>query len=249
MRAEWAAARPDPGAGAAVGVAPGEALSLDVAGVLVLPEPTAVLADAAPGEHWDAVHYLVRVRESGAVPLVGWDHVAASVGAPVERVHAYVDRLREVHGRPDVWRRVVPGARELLLAAAAAGVPVAAVSNTVRPMTVEILAAAGLSGDPADGRIPVERTFDSSVLGLAKPDPRVFRRVSAELGRPLDKVVHVGDSLDEDVRGAQGAGAVAVHLTPFGGCADVTHDHVPGLRGIDPTDLRRHLQPLSEGAS
>lgn len=219
-------ARPDP---VVAGQAPIGALSLDVAGVLVLPEPTAVLPDAAAHESWDAVHYLVRTRQDGAVPLVAWSEVAAAVGVDLDRLHAYVQRLREVHTRPDVWRRVVPGAAELLTAAATADVPVAVVSNTARPMTADVLVAAGLAGRGTAACIPAERTFDSSVIGLVKPDPRFFAVACRALGRAPEDVVHVGDTLADDVHGARAAGLGAVHLTPFGWCDDTTHRHVRSL--------------------
>lgn len=208
------------------------AFSLDVAGVLVLPEPTAVLPDASPYENWDAVHYLVRTRQEGAVPLRSWSEVADASGVDLDRLQAYVERLRVVHTWPEVWRRVVPGASGLLEAAAAADAPVAVVSNTVEPMAYGILVAAGLAGPGTGGSIVPEHTFDSADVGYAKPDPRIFETACRTLDvRPAD-VVHVGDSLREDVHGAQQAGLVAVHVTPFGGCEDTAHHHVHHLNEI-----------------
>jgi putative hydrolase of the HAD superfamily len=46
----------------------------------------------------------------------------------------------------------------------------------------------------------------SADAGAAKPDPRVFRRALELAGVEGPEAVHVGDSLDNDVAGAQAAG-------------------------------------------
>jgi putative hydrolase of the HAD superfamily len=46
----------------------------------------------------------------------------------------------------------------------------------------------------------------SAESGFHKPAPQIFHRVLAALGLRPSQVLHVGDSLNEDVRGAKGAG-------------------------------------------
>ena len=59
-----------------------------------------------------------------------------------------------------------------------------------------------------------DELFDVLVLGpsigVRKPDPEVYRRVAAMLGRPVGECVVVDDSV-RNIRGARQAGAVAVH--------------------------------------
>lgn len=50
----------------------------------------------------------------------------------------------------------------------------------------------------------------SAELGVAKPDPAIFRAALDRLGAPADGAVHVGDSLEHDVAGARAAGLEAV---------------------------------------
>jgi beta-phosphoglucomutase len=50
----------------------------------------------------------------------------------------------------------------------------------------------------------------SAEEGVAKPDPRIFARVVAEAGRPVERILYVGDHLGDDVEGARGAGMDAV---------------------------------------
>ena len=50
----------------------------------------------------------------------------------------------------------------------------------------------------------------SAELGVAKPDPAIFRAALDRLGAGPDDALHVGDSLEHDVAGARAAGLEAV---------------------------------------
>jgi HAD superfamily hydrolase (TIGR01549 family)/HAD superfamily hydrolase (TIGR01509 family) len=50
----------------------------------------------------------------------------------------------------------------------------------------------------------------SSVVGLAKPDPRIFDLAVAKLQRPRHRLLYVGDYMGDDIEGARGAGLDAV---------------------------------------
>ena len=50
----------------------------------------------------------------------------------------------------------------------------------------------------------------SSVEGVSKPDPEIFRRAVERLHTTADRVVFVGDHPEVDVSGARGAGMKAV---------------------------------------
>jgi putative hydrolase of the HAD superfamily len=52
----------------------------------------------------------------------------------------------------------------------------------------------------------------SEAHGVAKPDPRIFEITARQAGCPPEAMVHVGDSLENDVRCAQEAGVIAVWL-------------------------------------
>ena len=61
--------------------------------------------------------------------------------------------------------------------------------------------------------------LDSAVVGVAKPDPGIFRIALDALNVPADgSVLHVGDSLRYDVAGALAAGLQPVHMDPYGLC-------------------------------
>ena len=67
------------------------------------------------------------------------------------------------------------------------------------------------------------------MVGVAKPDPAIFRIALDALGVPADgSVLHVGDSLRYDVAGARAAGLRPVHMDPYGLCpAPDGHAHIP----------------------
>ncbi|MHC5034153.1 MAG: HAD-IA family hydrolase [Planctomycetota bacterium] len=52
----------------------------------------------------------------------------------------------------------------------------------------------------------------SCAVGVEKPDQAIFQLAVAECGLPPDRIVHVGDSLEEDAMGARQAGLHAVWL-------------------------------------
>ncbi len=51
---------------------------------------------------------------------------------------------------------------------------------------------------------------------VAKPDRRIFQITAQRAGCPLDQLLHVGDSLEQDVAGAHAAGAHTVWLNRDG---------------------------------
>ena len=127
---------------------------------------------------------------------------------------------------------------EGLRAVAALGLPMGVVSNSdgsvegdLRRLGVcYVPAASDGPGPPASG-IQVGVILDSAVVGVAKPDPAIFRIALDALGVRADRsVLHVGDSLRYDVAGALAAGLQPVHMDPYGFCpAPDGHPHVRSL--------------------
>ncbi len=80
-------------------------------------------------------------------------------------------------------------------------------------------------------------------IGARKPNLAAFEAVSAATDCPLDRLVHVGDSLEHDVAGAIRAGATAVWLN---------RDRVPNETGIEPhheIESLHELPPILERIS
>ncbi len=55
-----------------------------------------------------------------------------------------------------------------------------------------------------------EKIYISTLIGHAKPDPDAFRHISNDLKIPAQAILHVGDTLEEDILGARRANIRAV---------------------------------------
>jgi len=70
----------------------------------------------------------------------------------------------------------------------------------------------------------VDRWLDfaiaSAAIGMSKPDPGIFRRALELAGVSPGEAVHVGDSMEADVRGARSVGITPVLIDRKGICED-----------------------------
>lgn len=121
------------------------------------------------------------------------------------------DTLYRLFARIDVWR-VIEGVEATLRRLADRGYTLGVVSNFDTRL-FSLLIEFGL--DDLFAIILV-----SSRMGAAKPDPKIFQQASQSLALLPDEILHVGDSLIEDVAGAVGAGMRAVLLDRFDRFAD-----------------------------
>jgi putative hydrolase of the HAD superfamily len=97
-----------------------------------------------------------------------------------------------------------PDARPALLGARQAGASVIVVSNWDVSLS-DVLERIGLA--PL-----IDAVVTSAAVGAAKPEPAIFAHALALGGVAAADAVHVGDSLEEDVRGATACGIRAVLL-------------------------------------
>jgi len=121
-----------------------------------------------------------------------------------------------------LWREPTPGATTTIDALRRAGIAVLIVTNS-DGHAAENLAACGFAG------IPI---VDSTVVGFAKPDARIFHAALARAGATAAETVHVGDTLANDVAGACAAGITPIHFDPRRACRAREHFHVRSLPGI-----------------
>lgn len=98
--------------------------------------------------------------------------------------------------------RAYPEVPDVLARLRAGGARLAVVSNWDVSLH-DVLERTGL-------RPLVDAVVISAELGVAKPDPAIFRAALDRLGAAADGAVHVGDSLEHDVAGARAAGLEAV---------------------------------------
>jgi HAD superfamily hydrolase (TIGR01509 family) len=125
-------------------------------------------------------------------------------GVPAERMGEVHQCLARLHQERHLWCAVEPGTLEALGRLRAAGLLLGVVSNSDGRVE-QALQEAGL-------RDFFDVVIDSRLVGLEKPDPRIFMRALDALGVGPEEALYVGDLYEVDVVGAQAAGIEAVLL-------------------------------------
>jgi putative hydrolase of the HAD superfamily len=118
-----------------------------------------------------------------------------------------LDELYAAFSRAEVWR-AFPDTRPALSALSERGVALAVISNWDRRLP-RILDDLELTGYFATITV-------SSLEGVEKPDPEIFRRTLDRLGVAPQQALHVGDSSREDCEGAAEAGLQSVLIDRYG---------------------------------
>jgi putative hydrolase of the HAD superfamily len=92
------------------------------------------------------------------------------------------------------------------------------------------LALAGVCQVGAGPGVPVRVVIDSHVVGVAKPDPRIFEFALEHFdGVDRSRIVYVGDSVRMDIGGARSAGLAPVLLDPYDDHADADFPRIRSL--------------------
>lgn len=124
------------------------------------------------------------------------------LGDHAETIAGYLhDNWQSAH----VWP-LTPGAKEVLGTLKDKGYKLGVVSNWDWTLP-GVLRATGLDGF-------FDYVAASALVGVAKPDPRIFELVLGELEVEPDQAIHIGDS-EDDVNGATAAGVEAVLFDPY----------------------------------
>ena len=217
-------------------------LLIDVGGVLLLPDP-AVLADVLSGwsveldtEGYDARSYYLGAAALDAAIGVGADwrksgygtHLT-SLGLPPEYESDAVDALLV---RTGFWTRPIASSVSGLGVLVEAQIPVGIVSNADGTVE-EQLRTSGICQLGPGELTAVDAIIDSGVIGLEKPDARIFHRGAEAIGCEHERCIYVGDLIYFDVAGAWGAGLWPIHFDPFHVCPHRgSHDHVKELADV-----------------
>ncbi len=84
------------------------------------------------------------------------------------------------------------------------------------------------------GPLPeVAAIVDSTVVGIAKPDPAIFTPALEALGVEPEQALYVGDTVYADVDGALAAGMQVVQVDPYDDHADFSHSRVRDLTTLE----------------
>jgi putative hydrolase of the HAD superfamily len=194
-----------------------QAVTFDVGGTLINPWPSVghVYAEVAARHgirNLSAEVLQARFRAAWRAcknfndTKAGWmelvDEVFHGLAAEPPSV-TFFPELYERFARPDAWRIFddVPPALEELTAR---GMRLGVISNWDERLR-ELLRGLRLDNY-------FETIIISCEAGYSKPSPVIFERAAEGLGLPPGSVLHVGDSLEMDVRGAESAGFHAVQI-------------------------------------
>jgi putative hydrolase of the HAD superfamily len=154
-----------------------------------------------------------------------------SLGTPEDRlgeaVPAMIALLSE-HQVMSVWRQLLEENVRGFQRIAASGLPVAVVSNNDGTAEEQLRRFEICQVGP--GPLPsVTIVVDSGILGVAKPDPAIFRPALEALGTEPTRTLYVGDTVHADVHGATAAGMPVVQLDPYDLHADFRHARAPDV--------------------
>ncbi|MBI4230002.1 MAG: HAD-IA family hydrolase [Planctomycetes bacterium] len=156
-------------------------------------------------------------------------HASLPEMRPVD-AEAWFDRVHEPFTRAEGWR-LYPDARRAIDLCRERGLAVGIVSNWSSHL-LGICEGMGLAAR-------VDFILASAVEGHAKPDGRIFERALRRARVSPAEALHVGDTYEEDVVGARGAGLRAVWVDRKGA---PPRDGVPTVSSLD------GLLPHMEGA-
>ena len=202
-----------------------DAVLFDAGGIFVIPDPHVVqpllgyYGGAADLDRYHRAHYAGMAAKSRADSAESdWSvyNVAyvESVGvhpADVEEASMVLDRTRSAW----LWRYALNDSVRALRTLHELEVPIGVVSNATGQ--IEAVLARSKVCQVGDGHgVPVRIVVDSHVVGIAKPDPRIFDfGLEALPGIDRSRVAYVGDSVTMDVGGARNAGLLPVLLDPY----------------------------------
>jgi putative hydrolase of the HAD superfamily len=127
------------------------------------------------------------------------------------------------HRRFNLWRKVPDGLVAAVTELRARGVPVVVVSNSEGQLQT-LFDNLGLGG-------AFDLVIDSHIVGVEKPDPRIFAPVVERFGVAPAQVLHLGDTWATDVVGARAAGLQVGLVDPFGHY-DGQYPDVPRVDGV-----------------
>lgn len=129
-------------------------------------------------------------------------------GVPRGRMELVRETLLQLHQERHLFGAMDPGTPAALTRLRQAGLRLAVVSNS-DGRAEEALAAVGILGQ-------FEFVIDSQLVGVEKPDPRIFRIALERMGLEPAEGLYVGDIYEVDVIGARRAGLDVILMDPLG---------------------------------
>lgn len=201
------------------------AVLFDAGGVLVLPDPDvlgpllAVYGAATDVESHRRAHYAgMAAKSADGGAEHDWATYDRAYVAAVGVDEADLDEAAEVLGRTrtaHLWRWPIPDSVVALSGLRARGDALGVVSNAAGQIEAVLRRMAICQVGDGPGTA-VRCVVDSHVVGVAKPDPRIFDHALVHFdGIDRSSILYVGDSVTMDVGGARNAGLEPVLIDPY----------------------------------
>jgi HAD superfamily hydrolase (TIGR01509 family) len=142
---------------------------------------------------------------------VAWGKMVATIvvlaGLPEARAAELLDHAWREHEVMNLWCKVPEGLGAALDALRGTGAKVAIISNS-EGMLERLFTELGI-------RSHFDAIVDSGVVGVEKPDARIFGFAMDRFGTTPARTLHLGDMFATDILGARAAGIRSALVDPF----------------------------------
>jgi len=150
--------------------------------------------------------------------------ILGGVHVPVAEQASIIDSLWEAHRRFGLWTVAIEGAPEAVAELRRRGLELGVVSNA-EGRVAQDLDSAGYEG-------MFTTVVDSHVVGVEKPDPRIFEIALERLGAKAETTIYLGDVPAIDVDGANSAGITPVLVDLHGLYPSVDVRRIDSIREL-----------------
>ena len=168
-----------------------------------------------------------------------WGGMLQAAGCPHELVGEAIARMHARQASDHfLWAKPMEGARDALDAIRSLGLRMACVSNSDGRAEAHLVRCGVREG--------LEFVIDSQLVGIEKPDPRIFGLALEKLGVAAACALYVGDIRSVDERGSAAAGMPFLLIDPYGDYAGAGTGRIPGIAGLPRYIAETFLTPASE---
>jgi putative hydrolase of the HAD superfamily len=219
-----------------------DAILFDAGGIFVLPDPTVLCpllsyyGGSSEIERYVRAHYrAMAVKSHAGAPEGTWDEYhrayVDSVGVPAENA-SFAATVLGQSLNAYTWRWPIADSIATLAKLGTNDVPLGVVSNASGQI-VDTLQRAGVCQEGPGPHTPVRVIIDSHVVGVTKPDPRIFDFALSHFDDcARARIAYVGDSVTMDVGGARAAGLHPILLDPYDDHLGADFDRIHSLQEL-----------------
>ena len=163
-----------------------------------------------------------------------WRKIVTEVFKNFQELRSFDDFFNELHdlfAQPQVWK-FYPEVEEVLRVLKKKNYIIGLVSNWDSRL-LKLCDGLGLDAF-------LDFKVVSAIFGVAKPDPKIFQEALQLANVSPSEALHVGDSLEDDIRGAHLAGLKTVWIDRSGRCHTLKKEHQEFITVVK--DLRELIE-------